>query len=206
MDQKWFLQSKTIIGVLIMLLVQLAPLLGFQFTNEDGEQVIKHLDAILTAIGALLAIWGRWTASEPLTAFKSKRTLNSPWPVMVAALLLLAACATPPLDPKLSFQTQFYQLKSSYTIVKEEAAQYAALPFCTETVVVGCAQPEIVVKLNDAVKLADLRIRMAEPFVFVVDPGEVVTTAEQEDVLYAATVALRQVTAILALTAAQQGA
>ncbi len=66
-NSKWFLQSKAMIGALIVILVQFAPIIGFSFTEVDGQMVGQSADQILTGIGGLLALWGRTSARSTLT-------------------------------------------------------------------------------------------------------------------------------------------
>ena len=58
---KFFLKSKTIIGILIILL-------GTFNINVpvSNEEVGNLLDLLQQLIGAILVIWGRLTATQPL--------------------------------------------------------------------------------------------------------------------------------------------
>lgn len=200
MDQeKFFLHSKTIIGVIIMMLVQIGPMLGVSFTQEDGNILMNNFDVIATSLGALIAVWGRVAAKSDLVVFKSKRptdpTLSHPLLGLgLMVVVLLAACTPETVTPRTPQQT-FYSIKSSYTIAKEEAAAYAALPFCTETLIVSCAKPEIVIKLDEAADVADAAFAQADTVFAAITSNPL----EQETALGVATVALRQLTAILAL-------
>ncbi len=66
---KFFLKSKTIIGVLMMLITNLGPFIGISFGAEDAAMVSANIDAIITAVGALLATWGRATANTSIKLF-----------------------------------------------------------------------------------------------------------------------------------------
>jgi hypothetical protein len=61
-------QSKTMIGIVIMLAVQLAGLAGFQFTPDDiatlTSQTEQMIGAGVTLFGAALAIYGRIKATK----------------------------------------------------------------------------------------------------------------------------------------------
>jgi hypothetical protein len=113
------------------------------------------------------------------------------------AALFLAACMTGPTTTTTAPQTPeqaYYAAKSSYSIAVEEAATYAALPFCTDTLVVQCADPVTVIKLDNAVDAANEAFETAD---LVFQAPDMDTTSEAQ-ALNAATVALRTLTAILA--------
>ena len=67
MDTKIFLASKTIWGVIIMALPALLPLAGVSFGVDDTTVVNDAADKVFQAAGALIAIWGRWSASTKLS-------------------------------------------------------------------------------------------------------------------------------------------
>lgn len=70
MDQtppKSALRSKTIWGVIVMILPPVLGLLGFEITVADAEGAATAIDGIVSGIGAILAIWGRISASRPVT-------------------------------------------------------------------------------------------------------------------------------------------
>ena len=60
MDNKIFLKSKTVWGVIVMALPVILPLFG---VNIDTSAIGGAGDQILTAVGAILAIYGRVKAS-----------------------------------------------------------------------------------------------------------------------------------------------
>lgn len=67
MDQKNILESRTIWGVIVMALpVMLELLLGVEISDETAEGLQAHAESIITAIGGLLAIWGRLRANKPV--------------------------------------------------------------------------------------------------------------------------------------------
>lgn len=203
MDEKFFLQSKTIIAALIALFVQLAPMLGLHFTADDGALVTKHIDAIITSLMSVLAVYGRVTASKPVYVFNSHRS-HSPWPIAVLALFLVACMPTGPMSPP-EVRTPakaYYAAKSSYAVAVEEAATYSQLPFCTDTLVVGCADPVIVIKLDNAVDAATQAFDTAD----IVFESQTTDPVTQADALSAATVALRTLTAILATAVVAENA
>ena len=67
MDTKIFLASKTIWGVIIMALPALLPLAGISFGVDDTAVVNEMADKIFQAVGAVIAVWGRWSASTKLS-------------------------------------------------------------------------------------------------------------------------------------------
>jgi hypothetical protein len=211
-SNKWFLQSKTIISTIIILLIQIGPMLGLSFSADDGALLSDSYDSIATTIAGVIAMYGRVKASSSLTVgFSSSRnTTNSPAFIPILALLLLGACGFLGFgddgSEKLTAQTQFYQVKAQYVVATEEAAAYASLPFCDGvTIVVGCSSPGLVIKLADASTRANAAFAQAEPFIILLDPNAVITAAKQDDVLNTATVALRQLTAVLALAVVAEG-
>ena len=67
MDTKIFLASKTIWGVVIMALPALLPLAGVTFGPDDTVLLNDTADKIFQAAGALIAVWGRWSATTKLS-------------------------------------------------------------------------------------------------------------------------------------------
>ena len=67
MDTKIFLASKTVWGVIIMALPALLPLFGVSFGVDDTAVVNDAADQVFQAVGALIAVWGRWSASTKLS-------------------------------------------------------------------------------------------------------------------------------------------
>ena len=67
MDEvKSFLASKTIWGAVIAILPQLLALFGLQISAADAQGIAGHADTIVSAVGGLLAIYGRVTAKTAL--------------------------------------------------------------------------------------------------------------------------------------------
>jgi len=64
---KWFLTSKTIIGVLVTIAPTLLPLFGVSFGLEDGALFSTFGDALVQFLGAALALWGRFAAKSGVT-------------------------------------------------------------------------------------------------------------------------------------------
>lgn len=67
MSSKVFLKSKTVWGVIIMALPQLLPLFGVDFSADDASALNADMQAIVAAVGGLLALWGRVSAKARLT-------------------------------------------------------------------------------------------------------------------------------------------
>jgi hypothetical protein len=67
-DSKPLWKSTTFIGVIIMVLAQVAALFGYQFSADDISALTENTDVLVsaggTAIGAALAIWGRVRATK----------------------------------------------------------------------------------------------------------------------------------------------
>lgn len=61
---KFFLKSKTIIGVIVSILPALLPELGISFSVEDGQLINNSVDAVIQGIGAVLAVYGRFVAAD----------------------------------------------------------------------------------------------------------------------------------------------
>lgn len=65
-DVKSFLRSKTIWGAVIAVAPPVLNLLGYSVTGADVAQVSGSIDSIVTAVGALLAVYGRVTATKAI--------------------------------------------------------------------------------------------------------------------------------------------
>ena len=63
-EHKFILKSKTIFGIAIALIPQLALLLGFDWSAVDAGQLQSLADTALPLIGSALAIYGRMTAKK----------------------------------------------------------------------------------------------------------------------------------------------
>lgn len=57
---KFVLKSKTILGVLLSILPQLAVTFGFTFTENDAVMLSESTDSLIQIMGAALAIYGRF--------------------------------------------------------------------------------------------------------------------------------------------------
>lgn len=209
--QKFFMKSKTIIGAILIALSMVAPILGIDFTADDANTLVEKIgvfvEATVQVLGLILVVWGRITASAPLTMGPSikKDTTQSSW--MVGGLLLCAtifAACTQTSYVTLNPATRLYQLEANYAIAKEEAALYAARPFCSETVIIGCADPEIVVRLDDASDKVDPLIDQARLYVSAIQLGN--PNPPNPGALGQATAALRALIAVLATIETTKGA
>jgi len=63
---KFFLKSKTIIGVVVTILPTLLPILGVSFSTEDAQLISSMGDAVIQAFGAILAVYGRFVAKNDI--------------------------------------------------------------------------------------------------------------------------------------------
>lgn len=65
---KYYLKSKTIWGIIVMILPVLLPLLGVSLGADDTALITDAGDKVMIAIGAVLATYGRIKATEDLSA------------------------------------------------------------------------------------------------------------------------------------------
>lgn len=56
---KFFLKSTTVIGIIVGFLPTILPIFGISFNVEDGAMLTGTWDAIIQAIGGVMAIVGR---------------------------------------------------------------------------------------------------------------------------------------------------
>ena len=66
-DAKWFLKSKTLIGVVLSVLPAMLPALGISFGADDSMLINELMDSIIQLTGAALAVYGRWVAKAPMS-------------------------------------------------------------------------------------------------------------------------------------------
>lgn len=204
LHEKFFATSLTMIGALVALIVQLGPLVGIQLSAEDGNMINEQVDTIVTSLGALVAMYGRVRANSTLTLLPKKKdtTIKAHWAVSAAALLLIIAC-TPVGGVTVGTPAQeLYSAKSKFAVVQEEAAAYASLPFCSDTVPVGCADPKLVVQLDEASDLVEASFASADAI--LLDPAA--SSGAQLNTVRAATTALRALTAALVAAQLEAGA
>lgn len=67
---KFWLKSKTILGILISVLPTLLPMIGMG--TADSMLISEQLDILIQASGALLAIYGRVKADTKIKATPGK--------------------------------------------------------------------------------------------------------------------------------------
>jgi hypothetical protein len=65
-DTKSILASKGVWGGAIAFLAGVAGLFGFTVAPVDVAGITANIDAIIVAVGGLLAIWGRVTATKAI--------------------------------------------------------------------------------------------------------------------------------------------
>lgn len=64
--KNWY-QSKTIWGALVVILSALLRAAGYEFGEAEAAQLTDAAATIATAIGGLLALYGRLTAKLPIS-------------------------------------------------------------------------------------------------------------------------------------------
>ena len=67
---KFYLRSKTIIGGLVVAVPQVLRIFGWELADCDAQLIG---DSALTALGAVLILWGRLTATQPLRLRRSRQ-------------------------------------------------------------------------------------------------------------------------------------
>ena len=67
-EQKNVFASKTIWGGVIALLPPALSLMGFDLSPSDVQGIAGHVDAIVSGVGGLIAIYGRVTAKKTIKA------------------------------------------------------------------------------------------------------------------------------------------
>lgn len=73
METKFFLQSKTILGAVLIALAMVAPVFGVDFKADDANVIMANLDTIAQSVGLLMVVWGRVTASLPVSISGAKQ-------------------------------------------------------------------------------------------------------------------------------------
>ena len=63
MEPKWFLQSKTILGLIVSVLPALLPALGISFSGDDVGLVNNLVDSLMPFGGAAFAAYGRFVST-----------------------------------------------------------------------------------------------------------------------------------------------
>jgi len=63
---KFFLKSKTVLGVLISIAPTVLPLVGIDFNPDDATMFTSTADLVIQAVGAVLALYGRVKAKVAL--------------------------------------------------------------------------------------------------------------------------------------------
>ncbi len=67
MDSKFILQSKTIWGVVILVLPVILPMFGIEFgADAIGESTVAF-NSLITLVGAVLAVYGRFKATTAIS-------------------------------------------------------------------------------------------------------------------------------------------
>jgi len=66
MQPKWFLKSKTVIGLFITILPTVAELLGLTLTQGDVNFISAEVDKIIMGAGAILVMIGRFKSTTSI--------------------------------------------------------------------------------------------------------------------------------------------
>lgn len=67
MEPKWFLKSKTILGLVVSILPTLLPAVGVSMQEGDTALISNTYDAIIQLAGVIIAVYGRFaTAGKEL--------------------------------------------------------------------------------------------------------------------------------------------
>ncbi len=67
METKWFLKSKTVIGLLITILPTVAALIGWNLSADDTAFINSEVDKVITGVGAVLSLVGRFKSNSTVT-------------------------------------------------------------------------------------------------------------------------------------------
>ena len=208
-ESKWVVQSRTILGIVTMLMVTFAPMLGLSFSETDVGFINQQFDAVLIGLGGVLGIYGRLKAVTAVTALPTSNSkIRSPAIVTflaVGAALILGGCSavsgagglTPAELARLSPQARYFQIESEYAIAVEEAAVYANQQFCSSVIIVRCAVPSVVIALAGAKDAVSSKLDAIKPIVLAVDSAALITAKEQGDALAATRALLGAMTGIL---------
>jgi uncharacterized protein (DUF697 family) len=73
MQSKWWLNSVTVRAALLSCLptaLLLAKAFGVEIAQEEAESVVDGLAAIIGMVSAVMVIYGRFTAKEPISLEK----------------------------------------------------------------------------------------------------------------------------------------
>jgi protein-S-isoprenylcysteine O-methyltransferase Ste14 len=65
-DTKSLLASKTVWGGIIVVIAAIGGFFGYGITAEDQASLAHIIESVVLAIGGLLAIWGRVTATKKI--------------------------------------------------------------------------------------------------------------------------------------------
>lgn len=69
-QDKFVLQSKTVVGLLISIFPIILPLFGISFSEDDAQFVSQSADSAITLIGSAVALYGRVKAESKVRFFK----------------------------------------------------------------------------------------------------------------------------------------
>lgn len=64
--EKHILRSKTILGLILVTLVNWAPTVGYDFNQADADFIMDNLDKVIIQAGVIFAWYGRMVAQVKL--------------------------------------------------------------------------------------------------------------------------------------------
>lgn len=196
--EKFALTSKTVLGALLAFVVSVGSLIGVAINEDQAATITENWEAIVTAVGSLIAIYGRIVADSKITLKPDPTKMNSPFLTTAAVVLILvtvSGCAAFEEDVEVSPEGRLFEVEANYAILKEEVATYVSQPFCEEDTAssITCADPEIVIRLDEADDRAEEALEAARPVVEAFDT----TASEKNSALANAVASLGALRALL---------
>lgn len=90
---------------------------------------------------------------------------------IIGLLFLVTACAGVDRE-KLSWQARVYEARGDFNIALNTFNTYAQQEFCSETMVIACAEPEIVIEGHETFEEADKILDEAQRLSAFQDPEQ----------------------------------
>ena len=167
--------SVTFWGIAVSVLAQLAARAGYHVPDDTAGIT----NDIASLVGAALALWGRFTASQPVrilppssgnqSGFAGVRML-----LVLAAASLTFACATAPQTPAQSV----YAAQGTYASALAVAVAYKKLPDCNRAPrPVLCSDTAVLVRLQAADDAAFVALTAAQNIIRSPNAGLNIQTA-----------------------------
>jgi hypothetical protein len=150
--EQFFLKSKTMLTLILMVAVQIAPLLGLHFGQADATFISASWDQIITIILGVVAMYFRFTANTKLTLGKPDPTkLQMHWMTILAAGIIalgLGGCAPKPGD--VSTNPTLDGIALALTAAGTQIDLYESLPDCSTVPSGLCSKASTLAKLRNA--------------------------------------------------------